>query len=494
MRHAPPGPSSTMRREPGGRPLSWSSHFTMPVALTFGRGARRLSVISTLALCRKVGVAFAAAGACNAGAQAAAFSPATDLATSVFVPFAGSAVIDESGTALAIWSTNGAYYSTHRAGGTWSTPAAISSNTVPGTNLVMRTTAAGRATLVSSTSTAIFAADKVASGPWARATTLARASRSSRIENGGANLPFVSNARGDQAVIYQDSLGSASRLMAVRRSAATSAWGSPQVVLSSATAGRFAISAAAIGATGDVVITWESYTHFCGPRSCHDTNYVVHASRAASASNDWRDSGPLTKPDFPYDTQAAIDPQRRAVVFVHPAYSGIVTANTQAGAGAPWSAAANAYHVTGASPALVSADGAPYAFGTLALGSQPASGGLVAFVDGNLAANTWGAPANLASLDASSPTGLLAVGNNGVGGNLAEWTDVDGTVRATSRPAASSAWATPATLAPALSCTLTSPCSVPVAAAINDRGNGVALFVRTNTDDGTVYTLSAVTQ
>ncbi len=257
---------------------------------------------------------------------------------------------------------------------------------------------------------------------------------------------------------------------------------------------RGTVSTAAIGAMGDVVMTWESYTHFCGPRSCHDTNYLVHAARAASASNAWRDSGPLTTPAYEYDTQAAIDSQGRAVVFVHPAYSGLVTANTQAGAGAAWSAATNAYNVTGASPTLFSANSAAAALGTLALGSQPGSSGPRRIRRRGSRDEFLGSSPKSRVAQCIEPTGLFAVGNNGGGGNLAEWTDLDGTVRAMSRPAASSAWATPATLAPAASCALTTPCSVPMAAAINDRGNGVAMFARTNTDDGPMYALSAVTQ
>jgi hypothetical protein len=396
--------------------------------------------------------------------------------------------IDAAGNATAVWADGALYFSDHPSGGSWSTPATFFGGSGAGFS-DMHMSAAGAATTITWGSLyGIYAIDRPAGGSWGAPFLLVSAPDLVTPAYDGAPAVIVQeNATGDIAVVYQQYSGGATLVSALRRSAGGT-WSGPETVVSSASVGPFELAGASIGAGGHVIVTWQTFQVSC-TRSCHDFNYAVHASRETLPGSGWSDSGALTPQGSVWLAQSAIDPAGSAVMLAQPSFGTIVSSFKQTRPGAKWSAPATAYTAASGSIALIYNEEAS-SRGRVSL--LTGAGGIWD-VDGQIGTNTWGAAVNLANADPNPPVPVIAAGANDTGGLAATWVDVDGTVRAATRPSAVSAWSASQTLAGGATCDIGGVvCSGPAAATINDHGQAVVLYIRVD-PTVTIFTLYAAT-
>ncbi len=399
--------------------------------------------------------------------------------------------IDDSGNALATWADEGMWYSTRPSGGSWSAPQSVY---VGGAFPVMHSTSGGSATIVSYVSgSGIWSVDRQPGGAWTSPALIVSAPeiQTPLIQN-VSPVQFLSNLNGDQAVVFQQSAGSTTTITAVRRPAGGT-WGAEDTVATSTQYGNLSIVSSSLGADGDLVVTFETYTVTCD-RSCHDYNFAVHASREKSGTTQWIDSGALTPQSTPYFVRSMIDATGHAGVLIQNGFSATIQATTQAKAGAAWSPLVNAYTGTGSDGAMMWDTEAGKGWGDLAFVYLGTGGASATVLNGNLAKNAWPAANNLSINDGQSANDNMVFATTVAGGAVAEWTDADGTVRAALRKKASSKWSNAQTIVGGSACDVGGVvCTGAVAAATNSSGHSVIGYIRFD-PSVTVATLYVATE
>ncbi|HKF45951.1 MAG TPA: hypothetical protein VKB38_01240 [Terracidiphilus sp.] len=376
-----------------------------------------------------------------------------------------AAAIDGDGNSLALWderTTQDQLWSRSKAVGTnWGpattnvSPALQTTSVFP----VVRITTAGFATAVWTDSSGIWTADRPAASSWESPQLLVR---------GAASPIFVMNSRGDAAVAWIVGGGPRSTtgsVMAVLRRAG-GAWTSPQVVASNA---HIIADHAGIGDSGDVVVTWETYTAVCRRYGCGTSNYVLHASRQSAGTDAWADSGALMGPDrSAHDARVALDSAGGAIlVAVNSAF--VYVSSTQGNSGGAWSAFKTA--LNSQSTILISnlaSDDAGQVTLVYESISYPTSQAFA--VNGNINGNTWSSPLVLSGSDTSVSQVIFAAAPSGAA--VAIWLSSSGTpvIRAATRATAAGSWSAPVSIpGPGNSIS-------PEAAAVESSGNAIAIY------------------
>lgn len=421
------------------------------------------------------------------GAHAAKFGAPVALSTNGHAATV-SVAMDDAGNAHAAWADEGMWYSNKPAGGAWTAPQSVY---VGGAFPVMHMTGGGFATIVSySTGYGIWSVDRPAGGAWTSPDLVVNAPEigSSPLVN-VSPVQFLQNPNGDQAIVFAQTLGGNYVITAVRRPAGGS-WSLEDNVASSADYGPIALSSSALGANGDLVVTFEGYTVVCS-KYCHDNDFIVHASREKAGTTTWQDSGALTPASSEYATKTIVDGAGHAALLIQNIYSATIQATTQAKAGARWKPLATAFQGTGSDGAFMwaaEADGKSQA--SLAWIYLGTSGAGATILDGNTAQNTWSAPVLLSGSDNPGANDNMAFDENLVGGAVAGWTDVDGTVRATLRRKAGGAWSAPQTIVTGSQCNVGGVvCTGVAAASANSTGRAIIAYIRydPNVTTATLY-------
>jgi hypothetical protein len=279
---------------------------------------------------------------------------------------------------------------------------------------------------------------------------------------------FLIDSRGDAAIALTEGGGPKSTtgsVMAILRPAG-GVWSAQQVVASGP---HLIADGAGIGDSGDVVVTWETYTAVCRKYGCSQTSYVLHASRQNAGSDAWVDSGSLLGPDLDaHNASVALDSAGGAILLALSS-SGTYISATQGNSGGAWSTFNTAVKPQGSViiTALASDDAGQV---TLVYESitYPTSQALA--VNGSITGNTWSSPVVLSGADTSVGQVYFALAPNGA--SLAIWLSSSGTpaVRAVTRATATATWSTPASIS--------GPGSEisPEAAAVEPSGNAIVIY------------------
>jgi hypothetical protein len=410
------------------------------------------------------------------GAHAASFGSPIQLSQNGHAATV-SVGVDGAGNALATWADAGMFYSDRPAGGSWSAPQSVY---VGGAFPVMRMTADGSATIVSYSSlNGIWSVDRPHGGAWTSPALLVNAPDivGSNLNN-VAPLQFLSNARGDQAIVFQQLLGGQTVISVLHRSAGGS-WSAQDNAASSADYGDIAFASSAMGGNGDVVVTFETYQVVCN-KYCHDVNYAVHAVREKAGTTSWADSGALTPQSSAYNTKTIIDSSGHAGILLQDGFSATIQATTQQKAGAPWSVLTNAFESQGQDGAqLWLAEAGKKGDASLAFVYLGQSGAYATVLDGKLTNNSWSAANELSLGDNPGTNDNMVFDSNAKGGAVAEWTDIDGTVRASMRKKFTGAWSAPQTLTSGSACNVGGVvCTGAVASSVNATGKAVVAYIR----------------
>ena len=405
----------------------------------------------------------------NGFATAASFSPPVALATNNLGGYKVSSALDTNADAIAIWS--GQYNYRAGATGAWSIAQSFGGTGSPTQTVHM--TAAGDSTAVwVSNSTGVYTADLPHGGTWSAPALLATATL--------ATSPlFVMDSNGDAGVVFLQ-LG---EIVAYRRIAGV--WGSQEVVTTAPPNSYLTLSGAAMGEAGDFVVAWQTHQRSCS-RFCVAVNFVLHVSREQLGGTTWQDSGPLNAGvnNPGYGAFPVVDARGHAAVIYVPPFSPIVSAQTQARYGAPWSNAVTTF--TANSRAILSGanitNNGLITVAALNLGLPSTT--VVAF-DGRVTTNTWN-PARELSSATGDPSGVVALasfGGNTNGAAAVVWGDGDGTIRAAARPSATALWGATQTINGPVPCGNLGPtCSGPLSASVNTRGHAVVIFATSNAD------------
>jgi hypothetical protein len=376
-----------------------------------------------------------------------------------------AAAIDADGNSLAVWderTTQDQLWSRAKArGANWGTATTHVSPALQTTSVfpAIRITAAGFATAVWTDQSGVWTADRPAGSAW----------ESPQLIVAGASNPiFVMNSRGDAAIAWtvgggpRSTSGSA---MAILRPAG-GAWSGQQVIASNA---HLSADHAGIGASGDVVVTWETYSAVCQKYGCSLSSYVLHASRQNAGTGAWVDSGSLQGPDrTAHDARVALDSAGGAILVAQGS-TGAYVSSTQGNSGGAWSGFKTA--VNPQSSIIVSglaSDDVGQV--TLVYESIGFSTSQALAVNGSISNNSWSSPVILSSNDTSVGQVIFAV--SGSGSAVAIWLSSGGTaaIHAVTRTTATGSWSAPARIS--------GPGTYisPEAAAVESAGNAVAIY------------------
>ena len=412
----------------------------------------------------------------SAPADAKSFGPPVPLSLNGHAATV-SVAIDDAGNALATWADAGMYYSDRPAGGSWSAPQTVF---VGGAFPVMRMTGAGAATIVSySSGSGIWSVDRAPGGSWTSPTLIVSAPDivGSVIQN-VSPVQFLSNANGDQAVVFQQLVSGNVVITAVRRPAG-GGWGAQDQVASSADYGHLTLTTSALGANGDLVVTFETFSVVCS-RYCHNVDFAVHASREPSGTTTWSDSGALTPTSTPYNTRTVIDASGHAALLIQNGFSSTIQATTQAKAGAAWSPLAVAFAGPGNDGAQMwTAEAGAKGRANLAFVYLGPAGAFADVLDGSATKNKWPTVNTLSTTDSPGANDNMAFDANLKGGAVAAWADTDGTIRAALRVKATAAWGAAQTITAGSACNVGGVvCTGVVAAAVNKSGSAVVAYIR----------------
>ncbi len=375
-----------------------------------------------------------------------------------------AAAIDAEGNSLALWderTTQDQLWSVSKAsGGNWGSvtqvsPALQTTSVFP----AVRITTAGFATAVWNDSSGVWTADRPSGSEWNPAQLLIP---------GASNPIFVMNSRGDATIAWTVGGGPRSTtgsVIAILRPAG-GVWSAHQVVASGP---HLIADQVGIGDSGDVVVTWETYTAVCKKYGCSQTGYVLHASRQNAGSGAWIDSGSLLGPDLDaHNADVALDSAGGAILLALSS-SGTYISSTQDNSGGAWSTFNTAVNPQGS--VIISAlasDDAGQATLVYESITYPTSQALA--VNGSITGNTWSSPVVLSGADTSVGQVYFALAPNGA--SLAIWLSSSGTpaIRAATRATATGAWSTPVALS--------GPGSYisPEAAAVEPSGNAIVVY------------------
>jgi hypothetical protein len=254
-------------------------------------------------------------------------------------------------------------------------------------------------------------------------------------------------------------------VMAVLRPAGGE-WSAQQTVASGA---HLIADHAGIGDSGEVIVTWETYTAVCQRYGCSQTSFLLHASRQNAGSGAWADSGSLLGPDLTaHDARVALDSGGGAILLAHSS-SGAYISATQGNSGGAWSAFKTAVNPQGS---VIVADLAGDDAGQVTLVYEtityPTSQALA--VNGTISNNAWSTPVVLSGADTSVGQVYFAQAPNGA--SLAIWLSSSGipAVRAVSRGTATENWSAPVSISgPGSSIS-------PEAAAVEPNGNAIVVY------------------
>jgi hypothetical protein len=388
-----------------------------------------------------------------------------------------SVAMDMSGNALATWADAGMYYSDRPAGGSWSAPLSVY---VGGAFPVLHMTDDGTASIVSySSGYGIWSVDRPPGGAWTSPDLIVNAPEivGSVIQN-VAPVQFLSNANGDQAIVFQQRLGGNVVITAVRRPSG-GAWSAQDDVASSADYGDITLTSSALGGNGDLVVAFETYEVVCN-KYCHELNFAVHAAREAAGTTNWIDSGALTPQSSSYNTRTVVDSTGHAGVFIQNGFSAVIQASTQKRAGAKWSPLVDAFDGAGSNGAQIwLAEANAKGDANLALCDFTASGAFAAVLEGNVATDSWLPISILSGADIPGANDNIVFDSNPKGGAVTEWTDTDGTVRSALRRKAGAAWGNAQMIVTGSACNVGGVvCTGAVASAINANGRAVIGYIR----------------
>ena len=385
--------------------------------------------------------------------------------------------VDGAGNALAAWADAGMFYSDRPAGGSWSAPQSVY---VGGAFPVMHMRADGAATIVSYSSLyGIWSVDRPPGGAWTSPALLVNAPDivGSNLNN-VSPVQFLSNARGDQAIAFQQLLNGQTVISVLHRTAGGT-WSGEDNAVSSAADGHIAFASSAMGGNGDIVVTFETYDVVC-TKYCHDLNYAVHAVREKSGTTSWADSGALTPQSSAYNTKTVVDSTSRAGILLQNGFSATIQATTQRKAGAPWSALATAFASQGQDGAqLWTAKAGDKGDASLAFVYLGQGGAFATLLDGKLTDNSWPVASELSLGDSPGANDNMVFDSNSKGGAVAEWADIDGTIRAAARKKFAGGWSAPQMITPGSACDVGGVvCTGAVASAVNDSGKAVIAYIR----------------
>jgi hypothetical protein len=390
--------------------------------------------------------------------------------------------IDGNGNAVAVWierttSPDQIWSRSQPSGGSWGSVTPIFSPTV-NTNLLLpqaRISAAGFATAIWLDDSGLSTADRPTSSSWSSPQLLSRDSSLGRNVSANPALEpvFKMNSGGDAAIVW---LGNGS-VVAVTRPAG-GAWTSQQTVTSPGSGMGVNVDHAAISANGTVIAIWDAFQIICvkrpnGRQSCHDANFVLHASRRDPASGTWVDSGALLGPDgSAHTSRVALDSTGRAILVTRNA-AGLYVSATQGASGGPWSA-----FQTAANPGTI-AEGTDLASddaGDVTLVYSSVSVSQVFAVSGSIAANAWAPPVAVSGADTGVGSVSLALAPDGDA--LIDWQaggSANPEVRAVFRAGPTGTWGSPMTVSGPGCSALGGSCA-PEAVAVNSSGNGLVIY------------------
>jgi hypothetical protein len=375
-----------------------------------------------------------------------------------------AAAIDGDGNSVALWderTTQDQLWSRSKAsGGNWGfatqvSPALQTTSVFP----AVRITAAGFATAVWSDQSGVWTADRPAASTWDSPQLLIP---------GASNPMFVMNSRGDAAVAWTVGGGPRSTsgsVMAVLRRAGGS-WTAQQAIAS----GPHLIGDhAGIGASGDVVVTWETYNAVCSRYGCALSSYLLHASRQSAGAGAWTDSGSLLGPDkTAHGARVALDSAGGAIL-VALSSSGTYVSSVQGNSGGAWSPFKTAVNPQGSIIVsdLASDDAGQVTFVYESI-AYPSSQALA--VNSSIGSNTWSSPVVLSGGDMSVGQVIFAVSPGGAA--LVIWLSSSGTpaIHAVTRATATGSWSAPRSIS--------GPGNYisPEAAGVESSGNAIAIY------------------
>lgn len=307
-----------------------------------------------------------------------------------------AAAIDGDGNSLALWdeitTTQSQLWSRSKAsGGNWGSvtqvsPALETTSVFP----TVRISTGGFATAVWTDSNGVWTANRPPASAWEAPQLLIP---------GASNPLFVMDSRGDAAIAWTVGGGPRSTtgsVMAVLRSAGGS-WSAQQAIASGP---HLIADHAGIGDSGDVVVTWETYTAVCHRYGCSTNNYVLHASRQNAGSSVWADSGALLGPDLDaHGARVALDSAGGAMLLALSKSDTYISA-TQGNSGGAWSSFSTAINPQGS---VIISDLASDDAGQVTLVYEsityPTSQALA--VNSSICSNTWSSPVVLSGSDTS---------------------------------------------------------------------------------------------
>lgn len=375
-----------------------------------------------------------------------------------------AAAIDGHGNSLALWdeiTTQSQLWSRSEAsGGSWGavtevSPALETTSVFP----AVRITPAGFATAVWTDESGVWTANRPSASAWESPQLLIP---------GASNPIFVMDSQGDAAIAWSVGGGPRSTtgsVMAILRPAG-GVWSAQQVVASGP---HLIADQAGIGDSGDVVVTWETYTAVCKRYGCSRTSYVLHASRQNAGSGAWVDSGSLLGPDLDaHDASVALDAAGGAILLALSS-SGTYISSTQGNSGGAWSMFNTAVNPQDSViiSALASDDAGQVTLVYESIGFPTSQ---VLAVNSSISNNTWSSPAVLSDSDTSVGQVFFAVAPSGAA--LVAWLSSSGTpvIHAITRATGTAIWSAPASISgPGNEIS-------PEAASVESSGNAIVIY------------------
>lgn len=358
----------------------------------------------------------------STSASAQAFSAPIQLSKSIYHYSGGTSSgfeinsirsnIDDAGTALVTWFDNGKYYYTERpANGAWGSPSIINGSETVGSKAIsseLLVSPSGVATLITYADPpyntgakeqiyqgSIWYQDKVPGGNWT-APQLA-VNNATLVAFQKPRIRLVMNKKGDQAIVFQQTRDNnlTNQITAIRRSAG-GAWGAQSTVATAAPpATNLQPDSAALGANGDLVISYtlNGYEAVCGVQNyCY---FTPHVARQTSDTKSWMDTALAVKNRRQYATDVTIDDDGRAAVLIKGGPGLFFKVARQIKAGNRWSS------VTATPlPNVLRNDSYTYEYTSFEYGKRLSEAGIAGqasfqslatddVMDGNIMTNSW---------------------------------------------------------------------------------------------------------
>lgn len=373
---------------------------------------------------------------------------------------------------LAAWDGGSQFSFAAETGGVWSASSPIANAFSSSTCCtVLHADGAGNATLVfSAHGVGTFTADYSA-GAWSPVQQIP--STPTYFVNGFS--AFVENANGDAAVV-----GIGSDFRAVRRTA-NGAWGAAETIPAPALPNTVAtIDGAALGAGGDLVVSFHVIDQDCEIAHCH---LALYAATEAQAGAGWHLSkrlSPFAAGTF-MQSQPAVDSRGRAMIAYTAKFgaSAELRSIVQHAPSGAWKLA----QILDSEPAIQGRHRFQFTLGgaeTDADGNAtvvytapnlPGSTNAVRSIDGSVVNNVWGAPVTLIpSGPLGDPGHPLHFASNTVGGIVLAWDNDNAPITVGARASTGSAWAKTGPVGPSQCLYNGDVCTDVVSISIDDSG------------------------